>query len=260
MSPRYDVKIKDILTISSISARKNTSFLYYIRPLDKNFLTNTVFKWEYGGSSVNISGNWDFWEKTTHLKKSGGEFTTILPLVPGRFQYRFSIATGERDLSDQTKNNPFLSNFTGFKTVKRLDKEIISSDSLLDYEMKLFPYFRQFSQVNLNEVNKSPQYIPSQLLASIYTKKVQRKKSFKSDHFISETEASRKVFFNHLIFYGSLASSMKNQEEVIFIKIRFKEKTCSFFYIKKKKISPNTVFHPIKFFFNHTIGKFRKNM
>lgn len=260
MSPRYDVKIKDILTISSISVRKNTSFLYYIRPLYKNFLTNTVFKWEYGGSRVNISGNWDFWEKTTQLKKSGGEFTTILPLIPGRFQYRFSIATEKRVLSVQTKKSPFLTNFNGFKTVKRLDKEIISSDSLLDYEMKLFPYFRQFSQINFNEVNKSPQYIPSQLLASMYTKKVHRKKPSKSDHFISETEASKKVFFNHLIFYGGSVSRMKNQEEIIFIKIRFEEKTCSFFYVGKKRISSNIAFHPIKCFFNHTAGNIKKNL
>ena len=62
MLSRFNLKTRDILTISSIYKKKNAKFLQHIRPINQNFLVNTIFKLNLNACKVNISGNWDAWK------------------------------------------------------------------------------------------------------------------------------------------------------------------------------------------------------
>ena len=113
MLSRFNLKTRDILTISSIYRKKNAKFLQHIRPINQNFLVNTIFKLNLNARKVNISGNWDAWKKERTLKKSENEFRIILPLYPGFFNYKFTIES-KLDVTIKNKNLEDLINQTKF--------------------------------------------------------------------------------------------------------------------------------------------------
>jgi hypothetical protein len=248
MPSRYDINVKDILTVSQYFNRKTDYFLDYIRALNKFFLINTVFKWIYGGELVYISEKQQKLKKIK-MKRSENEFTVILPLKPGLFQYYLTIDCEKKESMNFKKKDIFIKKFKGFKTIKRLDKEMISSDSILNKEIKRFPYFLQISKEKINEVNSSPQLIPAQLLTSFYTKKIFKKNILKFIKFIPKTEATRMVLFNHIVFFENL-KPLPNISKIFFsTRIRIKEKTFGFFFFKVKKNEELHKVHPIKLFF-----------
>lgn len=249
MQQKNDLKIKDIITISGFQKKKKFFFSSCLRPLDKNYLVNTIFKWDFGGSSIHLLGNWNSWKKKIPLKKSGNEFSVILPLKPGFFEYHFTI-DGKRLISPSQNIKTISSkNINNFKNVKRLDKEIISSDSLLDGETKLYSYYQELPKIDLIESNNCPKLIPSQLIVSVYSKcSSSLKKYYSSDH-TSFYNVSRMIFFNHLIFYRNFNLQIKYQNQVFFSKIRFKKKIGTIFYFLSKFDIYNNRFHPIKILF-----------
>jgi hypothetical protein len=252
MSSRYDINVKDILTVSQCFNKKKVYFLDYIRPLNKKFLTNTVFKWIYGGELVYISGKQQK-SKKIQMKRSENEFTVILPLKPGLFQYYLTIDCEKKESTNFKKKENVAKKFTGYKAIKRLDKEIISSDSILNREIKWFPYFLQVSKEKTNDINSSPQPMPAQLLTALYNKKIFKKNIIK---FSPKTEVSRMVLFNHIIFFENLEPLSKFSKNLFSTRMRFKEKTFGFFFFKFKKKELLQRVHPIKFFFKvYSINK-----
>lgn len=250
MPSRYDIKVKDILTVSRYFNKKTDYLLDYIRPLNKFFLINTVFKWIYEGELVYISEKQQKLKKI-QLKRSENEFTVILPLKPGLFQYYLTIDYGKKESMNFKKKENVFKKFKGYKAIKILDKEIISSESILNKEIKWFPYFLQFSKEKINEINSSPQILPAQLLTAFYKKKIFQKKIIKFIKLIPKTEASRMVLFNHIIFFENLKPSPKFSKKFFSTRIRIKEKTFGFFFFKFKNKEILQKVHPIKFFFKN---------
>lgn len=249
MQQKVDLKIKDIITVFGYPKKKKYFFSSCLRPIDKNFLVNTIFKWDFGGSSINLSGNWDSWKKKIPLKKSGNEFALILPLKPGFFEYHFTI-DGEKKLSPrQNVRSNSNKNINNFKNVKRLDKEMISSDSLLDGETKLYSFDQKLPKIDLNEVNKCPKLIPTQLIASIYSKSTSYIKKYNSLDYTPFYNVFRMIFFNHLIFYRNLSLKINEPKQIFFSKIRFKKKIGTIFYFLFKFDVFCNYFHPIKVLF-----------
>lgn len=262
MGPRYDIRIKDIQTISSFSKRKKINYLKYIRPLVKNNTVNTIFKWKYNALTVKLSGNWDLWGKKISLRKSVDEFSIILPLKPGFFRYKFSIEYENFFPNDGYNNSgsdkilpPY--SFTYCRKIKILDKEVISSDSLLDNEIKIFSSSQKFSKIEKNESNKLLQHIPLHLLNAVFFKGISIKELFSLPRFSFCTETPRNVLCNHLLISRNLNKKMSQLGEIFSIKIKFKEKTCILLHFNLKNFILRQKFHPIKNFFNGF--HFRKN-
>lgn len=255
MGPRYDIRIKDIQTISSFSNRRKINYLKYIRPLVKNNTVNTIFKWKYNALSVKLSGNWDIWEKKISLRKSVDEFSIILPLKPGFFRYKFSIEYENffpkyaYNPGDRDKISP-PNSFIYCRKIKILDKEIISSDSLIDNEIKIFPCSQKISKIEKNKSNKLIQHIPLHLLNAVFFKGISIKELFSLPKFSFCIEAPRNVLYNHLLISRNLNKKTGQLGEIFSIKIKLKEKTCILLHFSLKNYIVRQKFHPIKTFFN----------
>jgi len=251
MPSRYDIKVKDIITVSRILKRKKGNFLDFIRPIDKNFLINTVFNWKYRAENVYLTDKQKKWKKIP-MKRSENELCVILPLKPGLFQYCLTIDLGKEGLVSFKKKENFFRKFKGFKAIKRLDKEIISSDSILNKEIKWFSNFLQYTKEEGSDINENPKLIPAQLIAALYTKKIFQKNKVKSFNFIQKTEVSKMVFYNHIIFYDKLQPKLKYLNKIFLTRMRIKEKDFSFFFFKFRLKGFVKNFHPVKSFFNLT--------
>lgn len=52
----------------------------------------TEFKWTFGGHSVYVTGAWDDWRfKSPLTRSSPADFTTVLAVPAGTFQYKFIV-------------------------------------------------------------------------------------------------------------------------------------------------------------------------
>mmetsp|Transcript_23786 Transcript_23786/g.37191 ORF Transcript_23786/g.37191 Transcript_23786/m.37191 type:complete len:256 (-) Transcript_23786:651-1418(-) len=90
--PRYhDINSRDILFPLKIKNPENIEFNFCNSTKDKVKLVNTVFTWNFGGKNVTMVGDWDNWKKPIPLVNSGNEFSAILPLVLGKYQYKFTV-------------------------------------------------------------------------------------------------------------------------------------------------------------------------
>ncbi|XP_038073265.1 5'-AMP-activated protein kinase subunit beta-2-like [Patiria miniata] len=70
--------------------------------------TPVVFKWEGGGKNVFISGSFNHWASKIPLNKSQGDFTTILDLPEGEYQYKYFVdGQWQHNPKQPTKNNEF---------------------------------------------------------------------------------------------------------------------------------------------------------
>lgn len=55
-------------------------------------ITTTEFVWSFGGSSVYVTGAWDDWRVKAALSRtSPTDFTAVLALPIGTFQYKFIV-------------------------------------------------------------------------------------------------------------------------------------------------------------------------
>lgn len=55
-------------------------------------ITTTEFVWSFGGSSVYVTGAWDDWRVKAALSRtSPTDFTAVLALPVGTFQYKFIV-------------------------------------------------------------------------------------------------------------------------------------------------------------------------
>eukprot|EP00188_Purpureofilum_apyrenoidigerum_P002751 Plantae.Rhodophyta-Purpureofilum_apyrenoidigerum.ctg28124.p1 GENE.Plantae.Rhodophyta-Purpureofilum_apyrenoidigerum.ctg28124~~Plantae.Rhodophyta-Purpureofilum_apyrenoidigerum.ctg28124.p1 ORF type:complete len:245 (+),score=9.34 Plantae.Rhodophyta-Purpureofilum_apyrenoidigerum.ctg28124:519-1253(+) len=61
---------------------------------DSDALVSTTFSWNLGGHSVYVTGAWDQWQSRHPMFKVGSEFSAVLPLPLGTFQYKY-IVDGE---------------------------------------------------------------------------------------------------------------------------------------------------------------------
>eukprot|EP00794_Sanderia_malayensis_P000343 gene343-976_t len=51
----------------------------------------TVFRWEYGGKEVYLSGSFNEWKTRIPMSYSGGEFNAIIELLEGEHQFKFLV-------------------------------------------------------------------------------------------------------------------------------------------------------------------------
>jgi hypothetical protein len=248
MPSRFDIKVRDILTLTNFLGIKRKNFLKYIRPLDRNLFVNTIFKWNSDTSTIHLSGSWDFWKKKTFLKKSENEFNIIIPLSPGLFRYEFTFDKNKKTIENSNKKNNFKKKLSFLKKVKRLDKEIISSESLLNDEMKTNSYFRKCSNLDFNLNNKNPQYIPSYLLTAFYNDKIMNEKLFRPSKLRND-DIRKTIFFNHLALNKNFFFKGNFRIKILVTKVKIKEKLCTFFYFIPKNFNLKNKFHPIKALF-----------
>jgi len=66
---------------------------------------NTVFRWNYGGNEVYVTGTFTNWENHVKLQKAGNEFSAILALPKGVHRYKF-IVDDEWRFSPDDNNSP----------------------------------------------------------------------------------------------------------------------------------------------------------
>ena len=246
MLSRFNLKTRDILTISSIYKKKNAKFLQHIRPINQNFLVNTIFKLNLNARKVNISGNWDAWKKERTLKKSENEFRIIIPLYPGFFNYKFTIES-KLDVTIKNKNlEDYKEILIMKKYVKRLDNDMISSDSLLSCDIKTDYNFQKNGNEVLNEINSDPAAIPLHLLVGIKLGKKTSQKNRKYQGFFLENEYSETICFNHLIFYKNFFWRSNYGRTILVTKIKFQKKIATIYYFKFKKKNYESLINKVK--------------
>ncbi|KAL3614928.1 SNF1-related protein kinase regulatory subunit beta-2 [Castilleja foliolosa] len=61
----------------------------------------TMITWSYGGQEVLVEGSWDDWKTRKPLQRSGKDFTIMMVLSSGVYQYRFIVDGQLRYSMDQ---------------------------------------------------------------------------------------------------------------------------------------------------------------
>ncbi|GFQ03099.1 snf1-related protein kinase regulatory subunit beta-2 [Phtheirospermum japonicum] len=61
----------------------------------------TMITWSYGGEEVLVEGSWDDWKTRKPLQRSGKDFTIMMVLSSGVYQYRFIVDGQLRYSTDQ---------------------------------------------------------------------------------------------------------------------------------------------------------------
>jgi len=246
---KYNIRNKDILTSKNSSLEIFSLILRHLYPIDRNVYVNTVFTWNFGGAGVYITGDWDGWKKQIPLRRSGNEFTTIIPLPLGRFQYKFTVDGEWRYSPAQKVQEDFQGNLNNFADIEKFEKEMKIDESLSENEGKVENGIFEFLVPSPEEFVKGPPNIPPHLANMIDNNPLKKARNFFYSHNSDHNNFSVHVFLNHILFFSPKNRSLNKKEILPTIRARIQEKLITIiFYTGKKDRSLNR-FHPIKNFF-----------
>jgi len=99
-----------------------------------------VFKWssqKYNARTVHLAGSWDQWKRKIPLVKSTNDFSTIINLNPGRYEYKFLVdgkwmVDEEMSKTDNpmgSQNNVINIDEADFAVFDALDKDLAFSNA-----------------------------------------------------------------------------------------------------------------------------------
>ncbi|EGR27824.1 hypothetical protein IMG5_188500 [Ichthyophthirius multifiliis] len=113
---------QSIKKIQIIQKLRNTS--QNISKKDQPNLYNTIFKWNFGGSTVYVTGTFTNWINHVQLQKQGQEFSVCVKLPPDVYQYKF-IVDGEwrfsPDDNQSTDENGNINNIIDTTKIKQVN-------------------------------------------------------------------------------------------------------------------------------------------
>ncbi|KAL4443182.1 hypothetical protein ABPG74_002249 [Tetrahymena malaccensis] len=116
-------KKEHIVQLSGQSSGQANSSLNYMRK-EQQKLVNTLFKWNFGGNTVYVTGTFSNWINHIQLQKQGQEFSICVRLPPGLHQYKF-IVDGEWRFSPEdnqtTDENGNINNIIDTTNYKNTD-------------------------------------------------------------------------------------------------------------------------------------------
>lgn len=79
-------------TLLTVQDDGGTGFIpELIENVKKKMTVPVVFRWEYGGKEVYISGSFNEWKSRIPMTFSGGEFTTIIELPKGEHEFKYLV-------------------------------------------------------------------------------------------------------------------------------------------------------------------------
>lgn len=89
------------------SLNENGDCINNLKKLKENLITdiNTLFRWNYEGNEVYVTGTFTGWKDHIKLQQNGNEFMAILALPKGIHRYKF-IVDGEWRFSPDDNNSP----------------------------------------------------------------------------------------------------------------------------------------------------------
>jgi 5'-AMP-activated protein kinase regulatory beta subunit len=99
-----------------------------------------VFKWssqKYTARTVHLAGSWDQWKRKIPLVRSTNDFSTIINLNPGRYEYKF-LVDGKWIVDDElsktdnpmgSQNNVINIDEADFAVFDALDRDLASSNA-----------------------------------------------------------------------------------------------------------------------------------
>eukprot|EP01017_Pseudomicrothorax_dubius_P007552 TRINITY_DN12358_c0_g1_i3.p1 TRINITY_DN12358_c0_g1~~TRINITY_DN12358_c0_g1_i3.p1 ORF type:complete len:289 (-),score=43.03 TRINITY_DN12358_c0_g1_i3:36-902(-) len=106
--PETDAVIEvEASAISSSRNGHNTNDGALTTRHNDNVPVNTEFKWPFGGETVYLTGTFTFWRDHIPMQRNGDEFTTILKLPRGVYQYKFIVdGDWQHSPDDPTTSDP----------------------------------------------------------------------------------------------------------------------------------------------------------
>jgi len=115
-----------------------------VEPESMEFITANeypvVFKWSgqsHPAKHVYLTGSWDQWKRKIPLVKSTSDFSTIINLIPGRYEYKFLVdgkwiiddTATKTDNQIGSLNNVVAIDEADFAVFDALDKDLASSNA-----------------------------------------------------------------------------------------------------------------------------------
>eukprot|EP00735_Rhodelphis_limneticus_P003609 TRINITY_DN15098_c0_g1::TRINITY_DN15098_c0_g1_i1::g.24927::m.24927 TRINITY_DN15098_c0_g1::TRINITY_DN15098_c0_g1_i1::g.24927 ORF type:complete len:276 (-),score=21.32,sp/Q9SCY5/KINB2_ARATH/38.10/5e-47,AMPKBI/PF04739.10/1.9e-21 TRINITY_DN15098_c0_g1_i1:1151-1978(-) len=95
----------------------------------------TVFHWGHGGKQVYVTGAFNNWQEKLPLHRSGGDFTTILSLPPGHYQFKFIVDNEWRHCPNMNVARDQMGNVNNFLDVMTLSNyKTVNSEDMLFQE------------------------------------------------------------------------------------------------------------------------------
>jgi hypothetical protein len=229
--------MKDILISKK---KKNYYFLSFIFSSFPKIPIPTVFNWQFGGAIVYVLGDWDCWQRHVPLCHSGWEFSSIIPLFPGRFHYKFSVDGKWKYAPTHKIEEDFRGTFNNIVEIKRLKKYCYENISLLDTKTYPNPGIKDFKFLKIENLIKNVPLIPPHLLNFVHPEIKQFKNCFLNSNYFSELSILFQIYLNHIFFFSLVNFKKKNffkNTPVIWIRIREKVLTILCFFDKSNKKS-----------------------
>jgi 5'-AMP-activated protein kinase regulatory beta subunit len=94
-----------------------------------------VFKWHsHPCKSVYLAGSWDDWKTKIPLVKSTSDFSTIINLNPGTYEYKYLVdgkwlVDNSATKTDNNSNNVIHIDQADFEVFNALDKDLAASNA-----------------------------------------------------------------------------------------------------------------------------------
>ena len=248
MKIKFDSRTKDI----SLSIYQIIKFFFLIRPfvwpVSRQIYIYTIFNWKFGGKSIYLTGNWDGWRKQIPLRKSEDEFTAILALPIGRFQYKFTI-DGEWKYSPSQKiERDFLGNLNNYIEIEKIDGESNVSECLLENKENKEFFIPKQKILKKNIYLQDPPDIPPHFSFLIESNNKKKEKYFKFSKFSIQTGKALRVILNHILYLNCEKFYGGDIKKIPLTRIRICGKFITFvlFTSRLEKIEPS---HPTKILF-----------
>ncbi|KAL6544684.1 SNF1-related protein kinase regulatory subunit beta-2 [Orobanche minor] len=126
----------------------------------------TMVTWSYGGKEVAVEGSWDDWKMRKPLQKSGKDFTIMMVLPSGFYQYRFVVDGQLRYSTDHPWEQDESGNTCNILDLQDYVPEDI--DSISGFEPPQSPDSTYNNlQLGQEDFSKEPPMVPPHLNATL---------------------------------------------------------------------------------------------
>ncbi|KAJ1465273.1 immunoglobulin E-set [Baffinella frigidus] len=225
---KFDTRTKDI----SISIGQSVEFFFlispFIWPISRKVYIYTIFNWNFGGKSIYLTGNWDGWCKQIPMRRSENEFTIILPLPIGRFQYKFTVDGEWKYAPTQKIERDFLGNLNNYIDIEKLDGESNADECLSENEENKDFSIPEKKILSKNNYLKDPPNTPPHFSFLVESNNRKKEKYFTFSKFSTQTGKALRVFLNHILYLKGKFFCEKKMDLVPLTRIRIRGKFFTF--------------------------------
>ncbi|XP_074586453.1 SNF1-related protein kinase regulatory subunit beta-2-like [Curcuma longa] len=127
----------------------------------------TMINWNHGGKEVFVEGSWDNWKTKKPLQMSGKDFTVMMVLPSGFYQYRFIVDGEWKYAPDLPWMNDYMGNVHNILDLKPFVPENLGGVAGLETPQSPDSSYNNQPLVS-EDFSKEPPLLPPQLQGTLF--------------------------------------------------------------------------------------------